>query len=198
MESDGAAPSGRAPTLEQCCVFCQAIKCRLERRSTRRSVGHSRDRTSSGSCWKCSSGLLPAGRVDIDDVTAEPGVIGQHFQRQRMVALAHSQEAAERHHGVSDLAGVFVDHKILHRPEPLALAIVDYRAFDLVGCDAKMTDALFECLTTAGTSWAARAGVQASRVMLPHACRGATPSNAKRADQPISYKPFPARGLPSN
>ena len=52
-----------------------------------------------------------------------------------MAALAHAEEAAERHDRVGDLAGELVDHEARHRAESLALAVVDRRALDLARGD---------------------------------------------------------------
>jgi hypothetical protein len=52
-----------------------------------------------------------------------------------MIALADPQEAPERHHGIGDLAGNLVDHKIVHRAELLALAITHCGSDDFVGGD---------------------------------------------------------------
>jgi hypothetical protein len=42
------------------------------------------------------------------------------------------KKAAERHYGVGDLPGRFVDHQSVSRADLLALSIVDLRAIDLV------------------------------------------------------------------
>ena len=57
--------------------------------------------------------------VDIDNVAAQARVICQRTPRQRMIALAEPEEAAERHHDVGDLARDFVDHEIVDGPDLL-------------------------------------------------------------------------------
>ena len=52
-----------------------------------------------------------------------------------MIALAHAEEAAERHHGIGYLAGVLVDHETVHRAEVLALPVINRRTDDFVGGD---------------------------------------------------------------
>src|SRR3954451_9934220 len=73
--------------------------------------------------------------VEVDHVAADLGVVGQEAPGQGVVALAQTQEAAERHDRVGHLAGDLVDHEVVHRAETLALAIVDRRALDLVRGD---------------------------------------------------------------
>src|SRR4051794_33112592 len=73
--------------------------------------------------------------VEVDHVAADLGVVGQEAPRQRVVALAQAEEAAEGHDRVGHLAGDLVDHEVVHRAEPLALVVVDRRALDLVGGD---------------------------------------------------------------
>ena len=42
-----------------------------------------------------------------------------------MVALANPEKPAKRHHRIGDLAGIFVDHQVMHRAQRFASAIVD-------------------------------------------------------------------------
>jgi len=67
-----------------------------------------------GSVGRSARGCLEPAAVEIDDVAAQARVIGQHPPGQRMIALAHAEKASERHHGISYLAGVPVDHEIVH------------------------------------------------------------------------------------
>src|SRR3546814_19331826 len=52
--------------------------------------------------------------------------------RQWEQAGAEAHRAAEAHHRIGDAAGIFVDHEVDDRPEPLAVAPDDRRAFDLL------------------------------------------------------------------
>src|ERR1700736_1483267 len=52
-----------------------------------------------------------------------------------MIALAHAEEAPERHHGIGYLTGVLVDHETIHRAEGLAQPVINRRADNFVGGD---------------------------------------------------------------
>jgi hypothetical protein len=80
-------------------------------------------------------GSLEPSAVEIDDIPALMYVVLQHPPRQRMIALAYTQEAPERHHGIGDLAGDLVDHKIVHRAEVLSLKVIHCGSDDFVGGD---------------------------------------------------------------
>src|SRR6267142_2880439 len=80
-------------------------------------------------------GSLEPSAVEIDDVSALTHVVLQHPPGKRMIALAHPQEAPEGHHGIGDLAGNLVDHKIVHRAEVLALKGIHCGSDDFVGGD---------------------------------------------------------------
>src|SRR5438477_10283898 len=54
--------------------------------------------------------------VKVDDISALACIVGQYFPGQWMVALADAQKAAERHHCIGDLTGVFIDHYGMNRP----------------------------------------------------------------------------------
>jgi hypothetical protein len=77
--------------------------------------------------------FLEPAAVEVDDESALARIVVEHPPGQRMVALAHAEETAERHDGVGNLPGGLIDHEIVHRAETLALAIIDCRSFDLVG-----------------------------------------------------------------
>src|SRR6266404_1111690 len=76
-------------------------------------------------------GSLEPSAVEIDDVPALTHVVLQHPPGKRMIALAHPQEAPERHHGICDLAGNLVDQKIVHQAEVLALKVIHCGSDDL-------------------------------------------------------------------
>src|SRR3546814_18490279 len=59
-------------------------------------------------------------------------VIFEQRPRQWEQAGAEAHRAAEAHHRIGDAAGIFVDHEVDDRPEPLAVASDDRRAFDLL------------------------------------------------------------------
>src|ERR1700730_12053609 len=77
--------------------------------------------------------LLQPVAVEIDNVAAHAGVIGEHFPGKGLDLLSDSKEAAERYDGIGNLAGVFVDHQVMHFAEALTFRIVDRCAFHLVG-----------------------------------------------------------------
>ena len=79
--------------------------------------------------------FLERAAVEIDDEPALPRIVVEDPPGQRVVALAHAEETAERHDGVGNLPGGFIDHEIVHRTETLALAIIDGCSFNLVGGD---------------------------------------------------------------
>src|SRR3978361_2105625 len=80
-------------------------------------------------------GSLELLLADIDLVTAERRVVGQQGPWQRIVVLAHPQEAAEAHDRIRDLAADLVDHNALYLAHPVAVGPVDRRALDLVAAD---------------------------------------------------------------
>src|SRR3981189_1585912 len=65
-----------------------------------------------------------------------------------MVLLANAKEAAEGHHRISDLAGVFVDHQVMHLSQALTFRIVDGSALHLVRGD--QTVGLVGCQAACG------------------------------------------------
>src|SRR5215204_2207479 len=73
--------------------------------------------------------------VDVDHITFNTRVVGQRLPWQRMIALAHPEEAPKGHHHVGDLARDLVDHEVEYRPELLAGAVVYGGALDLVRRD---------------------------------------------------------------
>ena len=50
---------------------------------------------------------------DIGHETAFGRVVMQLAPRNRMMFFTHSEEAAEPHHRISNLAGLFVDHQVI-------------------------------------------------------------------------------------
>lgn len=59
----------------------------------------------------------------------------QHMPRQRVVFFPDIQEPAERHDGISDLAGVLVDHDVLDGAEVIAPVVVNVRTANQFGRD---------------------------------------------------------------
>jgi hypothetical protein len=94
------------------------------------AVGISSVRPVGRSARSIARGCLEPAAVEIDDVAAPARVIGQHPPGQRMIALAHAEEASKRHHGIGYLAGVLVDHEIVHRAEVLTPAVINRGADD--------------------------------------------------------------------
>src|SRR3954447_3054372 len=80
-------------------------------------------------------GALQPVLVQVDHVAALAGVVLQALPGNRVITVADAEEAAERQHGVLDLARAFVDHEVVDRAKALALAVVDGRALDLVRGD---------------------------------------------------------------
>src|SRR5436190_2559183 len=62
-------------------------------------------------------------------------IVAQHAPWQRAIFLADTEEAAEGHHGIGDLAAAFIDHDAFDRADPVAIATADRGAFDLVAGD---------------------------------------------------------------
>src|SRR5829696_6901273 len=68
-------------------------------------------------------------------VSAEIGVVRERVPRQRVIALAHAEPAAEAHDRIGDLPRALPDHEVVDRAEALAAPVVDGRTLDLVGGD---------------------------------------------------------------
>jgi hypothetical protein len=50
-----------------------------------------------------------------------------------MIALAHAEKSAERHHGIFDMAGEFVDHQVVDGTEVVTSAVVNGGSVDFLG-----------------------------------------------------------------
>src|ERR1700722_10942584 len=82
-------------------------------------------------CW--STFQLPL--VEIDNVTAQIGVIFENRPRQRMILVPDAEEAAERHNSISDFSRRLIDHEIMNRTEALAGGVINVRSLNLVRGD---------------------------------------------------------------
>src|ERR1700722_8944221 len=72
---------------------------------------------------------------DSDLIAAERRIVRKKRPWQRIIVLAQSQEAAEAHHRISDLAAVLVDHDPLDPADAIAVGTVNRRTLHLVAAD---------------------------------------------------------------
>ena len=71
-------------------------------------------------------------------VAVESHLVVQLLPRDRMEFVAQAQEAAERGHGISDMAADLLDHETLDGPDMLPAHVVDGGAFDMIALDERM------------------------------------------------------------
>jgi hypothetical protein len=85
--------------------------------------------------WVIARRAFEPTLIQINHIAALLLVVSQGIPRQRMLLLAHSEKAAERHGRVNCATAFFVDHDVMHAAEFLACRIIYVGTLHLAGCD---------------------------------------------------------------
>src|SRR4029077_8606457 len=73
--------------------------------------------------------------LEIDNVTAQIGVIFENRPGQGMILVSDAEKAAEGHDRISVFSRRLIDHQIMNRPEVVAGGVIHVRSLNLVRRD---------------------------------------------------------------